>query len=69
MKGKPPLKFVWMKDRSVLKEGVTINNVEKASTLFIDPVTKESSGNYTCIAENAYGKNSYSAFLSVRGKH
>lgn len=67
MKGKPPLKFTWMKDGRNLKDGVATNNIQKASTLVIDPVVKLSSGNYTCIAENAFGKNSYSAFLRVKG--
>lgn len=67
MKGKPPLKFTWLKDGRNIKGGVSINNIEKASNLVIDPIVKLSSGNYTCISENAFGKNSYSAFLRVKG--
>lgn len=68
MKGKTPLKFTWLKDGKPLKQGAVINDLEKVSTLFIDPVVKQSSGNYTCISNNEFGRNSYSAFLSVKGK-
>lgn len=68
MKGKTPLKFMWLKDGKSLRDAATVNNLEKASNLFIDPVMKSSSGNYTCVAENAIGRNSYSALLNVKGK-
>ncbi|XP_035230458.1 Down syndrome cell adhesion molecule-like protein Dscam2 [Stegodyphus dumicola] len=66
MKGKPPFKFIWHKNGNVLKEGATINTLEKVSSLIIDPVVKQSRGNYSCTVSNAFGKNSYSAFLSIR---
>ncbi|XP_054724333.1 cell adhesion molecule DSCAM-like [Uloborus diversus] len=66
MKGKPPFEFSWQKNNKILKRSVSINTQEKVSTLLIDPVTKESTGNYTCIVSNVFGKNSFSSYLSVR---
>lgn len=68
MDGQPPFKFLWEKDGSVLKNGVNINILEKVSSLSVDPVVKTSSGNYTCIVSNSFGRSSYSAFLKVKGE-
>lgn len=67
MHGQPPFKFVWQKNGNVIKDRVNINTLEKVSSLSIDPVAKTSSGNYTCIATNAFGRSSFSAFLRVKG--
>ena len=67
MNGKPPFKFVWQKNGNVVQGDVNINTLEKVSSLSIDPVVKTSSGNYTCIASNAFGRSSFSAFLRVKG--
>lgn len=67
MHGQAPFKFVWQKNGNVIKDRVNINTMEKVSSLSIDPVAKTSSGNYTCIATNSFGRSSFSAFLRVKG--
>lgn len=69
MKGQPPFKFIWYKNGQELKGKDNIGILDKVSNLMIDPVVKQSAGNYTCTVSNAYGKNSYSSILKVRGKY
>lgn len=68
MKGTPPFKFVWYKSGQMIKDKNSISTLEKVSSLIIDPVIKQSAGNYSCTVSNAFGRNSYSSVLSVRGK-
>lgn len=68
MNGQSPFKFLWYKDGKVIKDAGNIKTFDKISSLSIDPVVKSSSGNYTCSVSNAFGKNSYSAILKVKGK-
>lgn len=68
MKGQPPFKFMWFKNGQELKGKENINILDKISNLMIDPVVKQSAGNYTCTVSNAFGRNSFSSFLKVRGK-
>lgn len=64
--GQAPFKFLWKKDGKDLKNS-DIKVFEKVASLTIDPVEKSSSGNYTCIVSNSFGKNTYSAVLKVKG--
>ncbi|GFU28439.1 down syndrome cell adhesion molecule, partial [Nephila pilipes] len=67
--GKPPYTFRWLKDGKELenKNGVIIENGDRLSHLLIDPITYASAGNYTCLAKNSAGIDSYSSILTVTG--
>lgn len=61
--------YQWYKDNYSLKKSGNVNfeSSEMFSTLIINPVEENSVGNYTCIAKNAFGQDSISAFLYVKG--
>lgn len=59
---------MWFKNGQELKGKDNINILDKISNLMIDPVVKQSAGNYTCTVSNAFGRNSFSSILKVRGK-
>ncbi|GIZ00405.1 hypothetical protein CEXT_317472 [Caerostris extrusa] len=65
--GKPPYTFRWLKDNKELtsQDNVAIQTGESFSTLFIDPVTHTSAGNYTCLVKNSAAVDSYSSTLTV----
>ncbi|GIZ00404.1 hypothetical protein CEXT_317471 [Caerostris extrusa] len=67
--GKPPYTFRWLKDNKELtsQDNVAIQTGESFSTLFIDPVTHTSAGNYTCLVKNSAAVDSYSSTLTVIG--
>ncbi|KAG5890611.1 hypothetical protein JTB14_005121 [Gonioctena quinquepunctata] len=67
-KGDLPMNITWTHDNESVSynEGIMIGNVgKKISTISIDSVQAEHSGTYTCAAQNAAGKSSYSAILHV----
>lgn len=69
-KGDLPLEIFWQfNDRSLRNVlGITISKVNKRlSALSIESVQAEHAGRYTCIAKNAAGSDSYSAYLNVNG--
>lgn len=69
-KGDLPLNITWhFNDRLTKSEnGITITEVNKRlSALSIESVQAEHAGRYTCIAKNAAGFDSYSAYLNVNG--
>lgn len=50
-------------------EGLVVTKVsKKVSTITIDSVQENHSGQYTCIAENKAGSSQYTAVLNVNGK-
>ncbi|GFT48536.1 down syndrome cell adhesion molecule-like protein Dscam2, partial [Trichonephila clavipes] len=61
------VKYLWKKDGELLseKEGLRFKTDEEFSILIIEPVKIENSGNYTCIAENKHGSDTYTAELLV----
>lgn len=70
-KGDLPLYITWkFNGRSLTNDnGLTVNLVNKRlSALSIDSVQADHIGNYSCIARNAAGSATYSAFLNVNGK-
>lgn len=69
-KGDFPINFVWMHNGKKIDRlnGMSISKINKRiSTLTIDSVSAEHSGNYTCIAKNLAGFSSHSAVLNVNG--
>ncbi|XP_071041049.1 cell adhesion molecule Dscam2-like [Parasteatoda tepidariorum] len=65
--GDKPLEFKWIKDGQPLPVSPTVNvqSFEDSSVLFIKSVDSGSSGNYTCIVTNSFGKDQYTASLVV----
>lgn len=70
-KGSKPLYFQWSKDGQVLKSdplnNYRIENSETRTILSIESLKRFNSGNYTCIVNNAYGKDSHTISLVVKG--
>mgnify|MGYP005983757317 CR=1 FL=1 len=69
-KGDLPLKIFWrFNNKSVENEfGVVVSMVNKRlSTLSIDSVQADNSGEYKCVAKNSAGSTTYSAQLNVNG--
>ena len=69
--GSVPLFFNWYKDGQAIpsqSNQITINSVSKMqSILSIEKVKANDSGNYTCSVRNAFGEDSHSIKLIVRG--
>ncbi|KAL1463709.1 hypothetical protein WDU94_015435 [Cyamophila willieti] len=69
--GDLPLNISWLFNNATLnpaRHSVAISQTNRVSTLTIDAVTYEHSGNYTCVASNAAGVSSHSAILKVNGQ-
>ncbi|XP_035232056.1 Down syndrome cell adhesion molecule-like [Stegodyphus dumicola] len=66
--GSVPLNFIWKKDgKSINDVPNTIVDVQRDySALTIGPAQSENAGNYTCVAENTYGKDSSHGTLMLR---
>ena len=71
-KGSLPLFFQWSKDGQTITkqtEDLHINAISKTqSVLTIEKLNANDSGNYTCSVRNAFGFDSHSIALVVRGK-
>ena len=69
--GSVPLFFNWYKDGQAISSQsneITINSVsEMQSILNVKKVKAKDSGNYTCSVRNAFGEDSHSIRLIVRG--
>lgn len=69
--GDLPLNISWLFNNVTLdpaQHQVAISQTNRVSTLTIDAVTYQHSGNYTCQASNSAGVSSYSAILKVNGQ-
>uniref|UniRef100_A0A8D8W495 Ig-like domain-containing protein n=1 Tax=Cacopsylla melanoneura TaxID=428564 RepID=A0A8D8W495_9HEMI len=69
--GDLPLNISWLFNNITLnpaRHSVAISQTNRVSTLTIDAVTYEHSGNYTCVASNAAGVSSHSDILKVNGQ-
>ncbi|RWS03905.1 titin-like protein, partial [Dinothrombium tinctorium] len=65
--GTSPIYFKWNKNgKQVDLKKINIKTEEITSTLTIDKVTREDSGNYSCTAENAFGKDTRIIQLMVK---
>ena len=69
--GSVPLFFSWFKDgQAIPKQSneITVNSAsEMQSILSVKKVKAKDSGNYTCSVRNAFGEDSHSIKLIVRG--
>ncbi|XP_055939791.1 cell adhesion molecule Dscam2-like isoform X3 [Argiope bruennichi] len=64
---KYPLTYIWKKDGELLteKDELRLKTDEEFSVIIIEPVKTEHTGNYTCIAKNNHGSDSFTAELIV----
>lgn len=70
--GDAPLEFTWTFEglsANSLSDVTTTKIGTKGSLLFIDSVTEDQAGNYTCSVSNRAGSVSYAATLNVYGTH
>lgn len=68
--GDLPMKFSWVLNGKTIdqNEGINIGSFgKKTSFLSIDSLAENHAGNYTCIAQNKAGMETYSAELIVIG--
>ena len=42
---------------------------DRMSVLEINPVTIDSNGNYSCVVQNRFGRDEYTAAVSVKGEY
>ncbi|VVC30731.1 Immunoglobulin subtype,Immunoglobulin-like domain,Immunoglobulin-like fold,Immunoglobulin subtype [Cinara cedri] len=68
-KGDKPLRISWYlqsKELTVPQTGIITSNLgDRANSLSISSAGISNRGNYTCVAQNAVGMDSYSAYLEV----
>jgi len=69
--GSKPLFFQWMKNGQILntspQTNYKIENSDEHSLFLIKSVVRSDSGNYSCNVRNAFGSDSQSALLIVKG--
>jgi len=69
--GSKPLFFQWIRNGQILNKSPQTNykieNSEKHSLFLIESVVRSDSGNYSCNVRNAFGTDSQSALLIVKG--
>ncbi len=71
--GSPPLFFQWYKNDRILvsnsESNFRIDTSTEYSNLLFSKVHRSDSGNYSCLVRNAFGSDSQSVRLSVKGIH
>lgn len=71
--GTPPLFFTWSKNEHAITNQADRLQLKKVadsiSLLIIDSITKDDTGNYSCTVRNAFGEDSLTARLLIRGKN
>lgn len=67
--GSQPLTFEWRIEGQAIKssERHVIDDSEQHSLLSIKKVQLAEAGNYTCVVKNAFGSDSYTFSLQVKG--
>lgn len=68
-KGDLPIKIKWTLNGKAIQKihGVSLSNTKRSSQINIESVYFEHAGNYTCIANNSAGYDTYSTILNVNG--
>lgn len=68
-KGDLPVNINWFHNDKLVDEkyGIFVQSRKKISSLSIDDVNEDHSGNYTCVVKNTAGMDSYSTELHVNG--
>lgn len=70
-KGDRPIDIGWLFNNRMIdsNDGITVSKMgQKMSTLYIESISSQHAGNYTCRASNAAGTAEYSSELKVIGK-
>ncbi|XP_067142264.1 follistatin-related protein 4-like isoform X1 [Centruroides vittatus] len=67
--GDLPLTFIWKKDGVTVENfhDITLVSNDLFSVLVIASIKAENVGNYTCILKNAFGSDTYTASLVMKG--
>ena len=69
--GSLPVFFEWSRNGQTLKTSPDANykieSSKKFSILSIDAITRSDSANYTCLVRNAFGSDTQSVLLSIKG--
>jgi len=70
-KGSLPLFFQWTKDNQVITDDhfKIASHSERSSILSIEKVRSSDSGNYSCSVSNAFGSDSQTIILIIKGSH
>ncbi len=72
-KGSGPLFFQWTKNEQILSSKPEVNykieTSDEHSIIIISNVRRSDAGNYSCIVRNAFGTDSQTVSLNVRGIH
>src|SRR2546422_966202 len=73
LSGSGPLFFQWSKNGQKLPDSSSnnykIETSEQRSILDIKSISRNDAGNYTCTVTNAYGIDSYSVNLLIKGDY
>lgn len=69
-KGTGPFKIDWMKDGIFVasNDNIRISGDEEISNLIIKSTEEADTGNYTCVAKNAFGSDSFTSQLVIEGR-
>lgn len=69
--GSQPVTFTWLKDGHSLDAdgGIRLRTEPEYSLVLLEPVQTSHVGNFTCIAKNRHGFDSYTAVLEVECEH
>jgi len=71
--GSLPLFFEWSRNGQLIKSSPDVNykidNFDRFSTLIIPKIDRKDAGNYTCVVRNAFGTDSQSSLLSIKGRN
>lgn len=67
--GTKPIEFKWVKDGKDIENvpNTSVLNQAGFSVLTVGPASKDNVGNYTCIAKNAFGKDSHTSVFVLKG--
>ena len=65
----PNATIKWLFNGSTVQDGNRGSIDLKNSALTLSDVTPEDTGFYTCYANNTYGKNTKTTFLTLIGRH
>ena len=67
--GSEPIRFEWLKDgQPVNMESVNIGRGDVMSTILFKSLRSTHAGNYSCVASNGFGSDTFTAQLSVQSE-